>query len=416
MSGSTLVAIALLVLVPAAWSALLRWARCPGWPVVGGAVAGIILGPAIFGRVMPDRYEALLVGGAEQRQAIGQLERLQEADRLAAEHAGLDSAQMSALADRHAPALDEAQRRYRQARWAYQRPLRLFVCAVVAAMLLGAAACGVPRAREEQAVVGALSVGAWSAALPGGLAFFFLRWLWDAGASEAALAAAAVAIGPWVLTTADRHAADQAELGGARMVQTAGRVATAITLLLALGAMWQAERPHGLLWGTPLLAAALSWLIPAPRASSVSGPAAGQPGALRAVRGGLAYVLVPAVAASAAVRVDPLEDFAIWPIVVILLLSGDGRWLGAVTGATILGGRRGLRTMRLVLGSMAAGPTQLAVTAVAVHTWMIAPRFALALLLGAVLIEVTVPARRGMARRLIKTEQEIEEISRTDED
>jgi hypothetical protein len=123
---------------------------------------------------------------------------------------------------------------------------------------------------------------------------------------------------------------------------------------------------------------------------------------------------VPAAAAGVAVKVDLLSDFAFWPVLVITLLSGDGRWLGAFVGARILGGRRGLRTMRLVLGSMAAGPTQLAVTAVAVHTWLLAPHFGLALLLGAVLLELMAPARHGMANRLIKTEEEIDEFSDPD--
>ena len=52
MSASTTLTLSLLLLVPAAWAALLRWARCPGWAVMGGVVAGIILGPTVFGRVL----------------------------------------------------------------------------------------------------------------------------------------------------------------------------------------------------------------------------------------------------------------------------------------------------------------------------------------------------------------------------
>ena len=66
--------------------------------------------------------------------------------------------------------------------------------------------------------------------------------------------------------------------------------------------------------------------------------------------------------------------------------------------------------MRLVLGSMACGPTQLAVTALAIHTRSIPGEFAMALLFGAVLIETTVGARRSMARRLIETEEEIQRM------
>jgi hypothetical protein len=396
MSASTALTFALLLLVPAAWAALLRWARCPGWPVMGGVVAGIILGPTVFGRALPDRYDEMLVGGRQQQQALQDLTGQQGADRLAAEHASLDAVQISALEDRQARARVEAEDRYRDARWSHQRPLRVFVCVVVAVMLLGASVHRIPPRGEGQ-TVGALSMGAWAGALPGGLAFFFMRWAWDAGVHEAALTAAAVAIGPWALTAIDRRAADQAELGGARLIQTAGRVATVIALALALGALWHARQERGLLWGASLAAVVLGWLIPVPSM------------ALAPTRAALSHVVVPAVAASVAVKVDLLEIFAFWPCLVILLLSGDGRWLGAFAGATILGGRRGLRTMRLVLGSMAAGPTQLAVTAVALHAWLLSPRYGMALLLGATLVELMAPARRGMARRLIRTEEELEQ-------
>ncbi|MHC4651053.1 MAG: hypothetical protein ACYTES_09360 [Planctomycetota bacterium] len=396
MSGSVVLTITLLLLVPAVWAALLRWARCPGWPVMGGVVAGIILGPSILGRTLPERYDEMLVGGRQARQALQELTGRQGADRLVAERAGLDAEQMSALDDRQARARAEAENRYRDARWSHQRPLRVFVWIIVAVMALGTTVHRIPAGGDGQAVA-ALSMGAWSAPLPGGLAFFFMRWAWDAGVHEAALTAAAVAIGPWALTEVDRRAADEAELGGARLVQTAGRIATLIALTLALGALWHAHRERGLLWGAPLAAVVLGWLIPVPSV------------ALTPLRAALSHLAVPAVAASVAVKVDLLDAFAFWPCLVILLLSGDGRWFGAFAGATILGGRRGLRTMRLVLGSMAAGPTQLAVTAVALHTWLLTPRYGMALLLGATLVELMTPARRGMAKRLIRTEQELEQ-------
>jgi hypothetical protein len=396
MSASTAVTFALLLVVPAAWAALLRWARCPGWPVMGGVMAGIILGPTVFGRVLPDRYDELLVGGRQQQQALQELSGRQGADRLVAERAGLDDASISALDDRQARARIELEAQYRDATWSHQRPLRVFVCVIVAVMLVGATVHRIPP-RSGGRAVGALSVGAWSAALPGGLAFFFMRWAWDAGVHEAALTAAAVAIGPWALTAIDRRAADEAELGGARLVQTAGRVATVIALALALGALWHARQERGLLWGASLAVVILGWLIPVPSM------------ALTPARVALSHVVVPTVAASVAVKVDLMDSFAFWPCLVILLLSGDGRWLGAFAGATILGGRGGLRTMRLVLGSMAVGPTQLAVTAVALHTWLLSPRYGMTLLLGAALVELMTPSRRGMAKRLIRTEEELEQ-------
>ncbi len=63
--------------------------------------------------------------------------------------------------------------------------------------------------------------------------------------------------------------------------------------------------------------------------------------------------------------------------------------------------------MRLVLGSMAAGPTQLAFATVAAHTLSVRADFILALVLGAVLIEVTAPTRRSMARKLAQLEDQV---------
>lgn len=396
---------AALLLLPAGAAALLRWARCPGWPVVGGVVAGIVLGPTIFGRVLPDRYEALLVGGVDQRLELRELLGRQGSDLLAAEQAGYDGEQLSRFRRDQEDVREAAERRWSEAQWADQQPLRLFAFGFVTLMLLGSAVFGVPRGDPHHGIAGALSIGAWSAALPGGVAFCAMRWLWDCSASQSALVAAAVAIGPWALTMIDREAADHAELGGARMVQTAGRMATWIAIALAWLAIWHQKGPLDSLWAAPLLAILVSWLIPPPKPQRGTAP---PPASLALCRGGMLHLVVPAVAACVAAKIDLFADFTFWPIAVLLLLSGDGRWLGAFTGAMVLGGRDSLRTMRLVLGSMAAGPTQLAVTAVAIHTGSIPARFAMGLLFGAVLIEVTAPARRRMAQRLITTEAEIE--------
>ena len=144
---------------------------------------------------------------------------------------------------------------------------------------------------------------------------------------------------------------------------------------------------------------------------------AAQPGALR-VPGlfpgtvpGVVFeiVFVPLLAACVGMKIDIYAHFSIWPLVVFVLLSGDGRWLGALMGALLPGGRKGMRTMRLVMGSMACGPTQLAVAAVAAHTWAVPESVPYALLLGAVYIEMSAPLRRIMARRLAQTEEELEE-------
>lgn len=382
--------IGLMLLVPAGAAALLRWARCPGWSVVGGVIGGLVLGPTILGRTAPQLYEDLFVGGVEQRRHLDVL-RLYSLEQPRVEALG-GEAGSTMRTDPIAQASDA----WETAKWNHQRPLRGLAVAVVAATLLGA---GLMRARGRQApqpMVSPLTIGVWSAAFPGGLAFFAAGWLWSEHLAEAALVAAAVAIGPWVLTPFDREAADQAEIGGARMMELAGRLATAVGVTVTLWALWALKGPAALVWGGAVAAAPLSWVV-RPLASRWAAPL-------------LEHVLLPALAAAVAVKIDLFRDFALWPIVILVLLSGDGRWLGAFLGATVLGGRGSLRTMRLVMGAMAAGPHQLAVTAIAVHTWAIPGSLGLGLLLGAVFIETTAGLRRSMARRLAETEEEVDKM------
>jgi len=120
--------------------------------------------------------------------------------------------------------------------------------------------------------------------------------------------------------------------------------------------------------------------------------------------------LIPALTAAVAIKINMYQHITLWALIVFVLLSGDGRWLGAYIGTMTLGGRRSLRSMRLVLGSMACGPTQLAVTAIALHVWLIPETLGLALLAGAILIEITTPMRRRMAAELTEAEAEIEEL------
>jgi len=379
-------AIVLVVVVSAAWAVLLRWTRCPGWSVVAGVAAGLVLGPTILGRVAPDLYGGVFDGGLDQHRQLRQLISHHGAERVAARAAGATGETIASLRLRQAEAVDTATGVWRDARWAHQRPQRTFVTVLAALTLAGAAAFAIPRRGHAPSIVVATSIGTWSAALPGAVAWFMLRGPWEAGAAESMLVAAAVAIGPWAFTAADRNTADDAEAGGACLVQYAGRIATLIAAGLVVAALVRAHGWIGLLWAAPLAAAPLGWMV--------------NRSAVEVTRRVLNLVIVPAITACVAIRIDVLGDLSPWPVVVLVLLSTDGRWIGAFTGAQVLGGRGGLRTMRLVMASTAAGPTQIVVAAIAVSTWSISTSLALALLLGAVLIEVTGPARRSVAQRL----------------
>jgi hypothetical protein len=400
-----LILAAMLLIVPAACAAILRAVNAPGSAILGGLVAGVLLGPTIFGRILPVQFETLLVGGVTERQHLEELRRRQAADIIAAEHARFDAEGMRRMAVEHRAARAPLEERLELARWRHQRPLRGLTMVIIIAAMLGA---GTPRAavdRDGGAVnwPSAIHIAAWSAALPGGIAFVAARAWFGWGAAEAALFAAALVVGPWALTITDRDAAASAEFGGERLIEAAGRIASVVAIALAAWAMWSVQGATGLMWAAVMLALPAGWLLSRRLPTCAERSDAAKPHA-----GVVQGVMVPALAATLAIKIELFHHFALWPIAIALLLSGDGRWLGAFLGAALPGGRRMLRAMRLVLGSSACAPTQTAIAALAVHTGTVSPSVAYALMLGAVLTETTVPLRRRFAARLAEAEAELD--------
>lgn len=391
----------LLVIPAIIFARLLRSAGCPGWSVLGGLLAGLLMGSQILGALVPGPYEQHILGGTQQREALDHLRSRQGADVVAAKHTGVDPAEITQMESRHAAELESAQLALEAAHWDHQRVMRVLVMIIVGMVLIGSGLLGVAPRNLLSCLPAAISIGLWSATLPAALIIVSMLWWWDYLLGEALMVGAALAIGPWMLTPIDREAADQAEINGAFLIQTAGRIASTVAILLAGMGLFMLRDMASLPLLLPLLALPLGWLLPTimPGVSMQKKV----PGTF------FDAVMIPSLAACVAFKADLFGEFAIWPVIVIMLLSDDGRWIAAFLGAMIPGGRRALRTMRLTLGSMAAGPTQLAVTAIGAHAGLIPASLVLPLMLGAALIEVTAPARRGIARRLAETEAELDD-------
>ncbi len=139
MSQPALFSLVLLLVVSTGWAVLLRWTRCPGFSVVGGVAAGLLLGPTILGRVAPDLHDAVFAGGLQEQRDLRQIASRQGADRLAAEAAGLADELLAELRVEQAAGLSAARTRWRDAQWAHQRSQRLLVAVLVAVTLAGAA-------------------------------------------------------------------------------------------------------------------------------------------------------------------------------------------------------------------------------------------------------------------------------------
>lgn len=390
-----LLAVALLLIGPPACAVVLRRLNVAGWSLVGGVIAGALLGPTLLGRTLPNVYEGVFVGGSEQREELQRLSGRHGADLLAARHAGADREVLLDMQARHARERAAAETALRGARWKHQLPQRSLAIAMVVAALLGARwmhgrkHVHVAEPPTGRTINEPLTIGLWMATVPGGLALLLAMWLWRQSPGEAALIAAAVMIGPWALTRLDRIAAERQQRGGAALIERAGRFATFAALLVAGWALWTLQGPTGLLWLLPLAAVFVIWITPIPIQRTRE--------ALPMFRFVVEYLIIPALAASVAVKIELFHHFAFWSLLALLILSGDGRWLGAVIGTMLLGGRTGMTAMKLALGAMACGPTQLTVIAIAAHAWLLDESMLLALLAGAVYVEVAVPMRRWFA-------------------
>jgi hypothetical protein len=144
----------------------------------------------------------------------------------------------------------------------------------------------------------------------------------------------------------------------------------------------------------------ISWLLPPERATWLESL--------------LHVAVIPILAALAVIRIELFVHFALWPMLLFIVLAGDGRWIGAWLGAMLLGGRRALRTMRLVIGVMSCGPTQLAVAVIAAHADLLDESLLLAIVFSATVLEVLTPARRTFAQRIARTEAELNDRAQQD--
>ncbi|MHC5005364.1 MAG: hypothetical protein ACYTJ0_19860, partial [Planctomycetota bacterium] len=319
MPGSTVIAVlgcVTLVALASGAAAVLRRARCPGATVLGGVAVGLLLGASVAGRVWPQLHETTWLGGAEPRAARERLLRQHGAERAGAEHVRMGEAAHAEMLRRQEAEQHIADEAWQAARWSHQRTVRGAVLILVALVLIaGGAGSATARGEPRPGTGVVLSLGTWAAAVPGAIAYAVLARVLGFGTVASMLAAAALAMGPLALTPIDRRAADDAELGGARLVQAAGRLMSLLAVALAGVAIVSARHWYAGPSLAALAAIVAGWLVPGGAARRLEPLARG--------------VLVPSLAAIATLPVDLAEDAALWPIVLALLVSGDARWLGA---------------------------------------------------------------------------------------
>ena len=377
---------ALLLVVPLVFAVVLKWAKLRAWSMVGGLVGGILLGPAVLGSVAPTYWEGIFQGGTTEHQAVIQLERQQQADIVAATELGMDQIVLSQLLAEQQYVSSELQEKWMQARWDDQRTLRYFAIALVVLILLSGNDRRSKRKTHSDSsktnhapLLMSLSVGAWSSVVPGGCVAVIGYLFWDNSLIESLAIGACLGVGPWTLSRWEQRTADGSESGGALLMVRCGRVAWCIAGGAAIYTVWQAHDAMSLVWLLPLLLLPVMWIIP-PRNG-------------RLLRWIVDCVAIPSVMATSLVLISPSDAFQLWPVLVVILLCADARWLGGVVGLGILGGRTSADAMRLSIPLVDAGVSQLCLVTLLFGASVLTAPLAFAIIVGALFLEITAPIR-----------------------
>lgn len=374
---------------------LLRHATRSGAPILSGLMVGLLLGPGVAGRVVPGWYEDAILGGQAERIAYERAVAARRGAMMAADYLGegvaVEDYEQLIAAERAAlQSWDTATLTHQQ--WVRWSTYGLILLSLI----------GTPRVRSRrQETTGhplaALCIGLWMSLITGSTTAVLL--LWTGVDLEAALfAGAIVAIGPHSMHPRDARIADGSITGGYGLMRAAGVIATVVALVTMCGLLVVGPSPF--FW---LPAAVLGCVLLGRILSPVRS---------RSLRCAMQFIILPWLVALAAARIEFILHFALWPVVILTLFSGDGRWMSATIGAwTILGGSL-FRAMRLTMAVMSAGPMQIAITAACIHARILPESLALGLLLGAGYLDSTTRFRQRMAQELAHLEQELPDSNR----
>ncbi len=357
---------------------LLRRLGLPGARIVGGLVVGIILGPAVLGRIAPDDWIRIVMGGQMERARIHEMERDHAAWRFAAASVPLPPEDFAAEAVRHRTDLEPLEARLQAVEVTHARPWAVLSILLAA----GAAACGRASRRPPNAIStgdDSTAVGTWAALFPA-LATWTVFAVTGRSAfgPEAMVTAAVVGIAGWSIEARDRRIAGDASSFLDRASSTAIWIACGIATIAA----WRS----GSGWGVAGICA-----IP------MCIPLIHQPGFRRGFRRLRDEALLPSLAAVCVLRSEFFLDVPWGLAVLLIIIAGDGRWLGWYAGLRLSNAPVASPLRASLSITDVAGP-QLAVTATAMALGVIGPGIGFALVVAAAAIDLTSPLRRHIAR------------------
>lgn len=379
-----ILAILLTAIAAVLFTLLLRSAGLTRASIIGGILAGALLGSTLLGRIAPDLHERYFVGGLMQRQTLDHLRSEHGAALKALDATGVSRVAVEELQRKQRAEMDAATQDHDAATAAHQKS-RLLLAAIIALALIVAAA---PRSRRPASWTECTFAALWMIVVTCGIVGLAVVFAFQGSRMQAiALGLTFAAVGTNVI-----------------LPLKPGEETTQPAVLLPLGIRDRLTDIAFIIWFACFVA-----LITGVLAAAQSGSAQAAdftPALLIAVVVGVALKLLPLRARHALriivlpsiltalllVNTDLMTPTLIGPLVLAVLVGGDARWFGLASGLRWQGWpwrHAWLGTMPLV----DAAPMQVAVAGAFFLTgWLSEPLLACAVF-GAAVCDVTQPLR-----------------------
>ena len=388
------------VLAPAAiiFAWLLRRCGMVGGPaaagILGGAIAGGLLGSAVLGKAAPDAYTAIFVGGVHETAALHTAQRSAERELAALGASGVTAA-----------AIEEHRARVERKLLAYadrvDTSMLLRARAIdsaalllgVAVMALGAGWAG--RIRTRPLTTGAIASGFGMVIGAGAPVCIAAVWLGGFSTVQAWTLGGAVGIGSAWPTLRSRIygvAGRSPETDASALVALCIGLAAIVMAILSVAGI----RSFAGLWSIVFVAVAIAasaWRVRARRPRS-------QKRALALCNAGV----IPALTAVCVAPIDLpgviITKACIVASLAALLFASDGRWFGAWLGWRWFGNMNAKRTAwRRSAAALAnnVGAVSIGAGALGRSAGLIDSAGMIAVILGALLLEITIGLRRRFA-------------------
>ncbi|MCB9838761.1 MAG: hypothetical protein H6813_05435 [Phycisphaeraceae bacterium] len=365
--------------------------------ILGGAIAGTLLGATVLHKSAPGVYETIYVGGAAETRELHEAQREADRDAAALAATGVTREAVTeyrAGANRKLASYVDAVSRAQRLRARALDSAGLLLLGAV--MALGAGWAG--RVRRRRLTGGAVASGFGLVAGAGIPVCCAAAWLAGLSNIEAWTLAAAVGIGSAWPTPAARSigvAGRSPETDAASMVALCMGLAAVVMAVLST----RGPRSFAGVWSLAIVAAAVAacaWRAGSRRPRS-------QRRALAMCNG----VVTPTLTA---VCIAPIDVAAVFPAracviasIAALLFASDGRWFGAWLGWRLVGEGSGgsdawRRSAAMLAGNV--GAVSIGAGALGRSAGLIGDPAMLAVLVGALFVETTGGLRRVFAVRL----------------